>query len=142
MPSQASRAAPWPPAGSFPPGGRATPDVSLIGGKFQVVQNGKVPPPLSGTSGSAPSFAALVSLLNEARLSNGGAPLGFLNPFLYQNAGGFTDITEGTNALGDFKHPGPTKYGFNCTVGWDPVTGLGTPIFPELLSAAMSAGRA
>ena len=107
----------------------------MIGGKFQVVLNGKSST-LSGTSGSAPAFAALVSLLNEARLSNGGAPLGFLNPWLYQNAGAFTDITEGTNALGDFKHPGPTKYGWNCTVGWDPITGLGTPVFTKLLAAA------
>jgi tripeptidyl-peptidase-1 len=134
----APHASPWPPAGSFPPGGRATPDLSLIGGKFQIVQNGKIPPPLSGTSGSAPSFAALVSLLNEVRLSNGGAPMGFLNPFLFQHADAFTDITSGTNALGDFQHPGPTKYGFNCTPGWDPVTGLGTPIFPKLLAGAMA----
>ena len=24
------------------------------------------------------------------------------------------------------------------TVGWDPVTGLGTPLFPQLLAAAMA----
>jgi len=29
--------------------------------------------------------------------------------------------------------------GFDCAVGWDPVTGLGTPIFGALLTAAMAA---
>ena len=55
---------------------------------------------VGGTSASAPAFAGMVSLLNEARLNKGGKPLGFLNPFLYQNAAAFTDVTEGTNAIG------------------------------------------
>ena len=42
-----------------------------------------------------------------------------------------------TNAIGHQPgRPGPvgaTPYGFNCTAGWDPVTGLGTPRFGELL---------
>ena len=33
----------------------------------------------------------------------------------------------------------PFKYGWNCTKGWDPVTGFGTPSFPKLLKAAMDA---
>ena len=64
-------------------------------------------------------------------------PLGFLNPWLYANADAFTDVTVGTNAIGHQPgRPGPvgaTPYGFNCTAGWDPVTGLGTPRFGELL---------
>ena len=65
-------------------------------------------------------------------------PLGFLNPWLYANADAFTDVTVGTNAIGHQPgRPGPvgaTPYGFNCTAGWDPVTGLGTPRFGELLT--------
>ena len=91
-----------------------------------------------GTSGSAPIFGAIVSLLNEARLGAGKPPLGFLNPWLYANADAFTDVTVGTNAIGHQPgRPGPvgaTPYGFNCTAGWDPVTGLGTPRFGELLT--------
>ena len=32
-------------------------------------------------------------------------------------------------------------YGFNCTKGWDPATGWGTPIFTALLKAALAAGE-
>ena len=38
-----------------------------------------------GTSGSTPTLAGIISLLNDARLQNNKSTLGFLNPFLYQN---------------------------------------------------------
>jgi tripeptidyl-peptidase-1 len=126
--------APFPPTGSFPPSGRGTPDVSALGEGYQVLQSGHVSA-VGGTSASAPAFAGMVSLLNEARLNKGGKPLGFLNPFLYQNAAAFTDVTKGTNAIG--RGTGPIPYGFNCTEGWDPATGIGTPKFDKLLAAAM-----
>lgn len=130
------KGAPFPPAGSFPPGGRATPDVSALGEGFQVYNGGQLMA-VGGTSASAPTFAAIVSLLNEARLQAGKKPLGFLNPWIYKNAAAFTDVTVGTNAIG--RGTGPLPYGFNCTVGWDPATGFGTPNFKNLLAAAMSA---
>lgn len=40
--------------------------------------------PEDGTSASAPIFAGVVSLLNDARLNAGKSPLGFLNPMLYK----------------------------------------------------------
>lgn len=126
----------YPPAGSFPPTGRATPDVSALGEGYQVVANGKVTA-VGGTSASAPAFAGMVSLLNEARAQKSKAPLGFLNPFLYAHADAFRDVTLGTNAIG--RGTGPIKYGFNATAGWDPATGLGTPIFDKLLDAALNA---
>jgi tripeptidyl-peptidase-1 len=129
--ASAPRSAPWPPNGSFPAGGRATPDVAMIGEGFRVVENGR-DTHNDGTSGSAPAFAGLVSLLNEQRLAAGGQPLGHLNPWLYQNSDAFTDITVGTNAVGR-QGSGATKYGFPCTKGYDPVTGLGTPRFDVLL---------
>ena len=92
---------------------------------------------IGGTSASAPAFAGMISLLNEARDQKSLKPLGFLNPFLYQNADAFTDVTLGTNAIG--RGTGPVAYGFNCTKGWDPATGLGTPIFSKLLKAALDA---
>lgn len=55
---------------------------------------------VGGTSASAPAFAAMVSLLNEARLNAGKKQMGFLNPFLYANADAFTDVTEGFNRIG------------------------------------------
>lgn len=124
-----------PPAGSFPPSGRATPDVSALGEGFEVVASGKVSP-VGGTSASTPLFAGLVSLLNEARLDAGKPPMGYLNIWIFQNPSMFTDVTVGTNAIG--RGTGPIPYGFNCTKGWDPATGLGTPIFGKMLKSALN----
>ena len=50
--------------------------------RFQVVAGGRVES-VGGTSASSPTFAAIVALLNDVRISNGKPPLGFLNPALY-----------------------------------------------------------
>jgi hypothetical protein len=122
-----------PPAGTFPLGGRATPDVAGLGEGYQVVIHNRSQS-VDGTSASAPMFAGLVSLLNEARLAKKMPPMGFLNPWLYKHADAFTDIVVGDNLYG--RGPFREPYGFNCTRGWDPVTGLGTPRFDKMLSAA------
>lgn len=135
----APRRPPFPPPGTIDPLGRATPDIAALGEGFRVIYAGHTSS-IGGTSASTPLVAALVSLLNEARLQRGAAPMGFLNPWLYHNSAAFTDITEGTNAIGRGGGPrGPPvlKYGYNCTAGWDPVTGLGTPLFDRLLAAAL-----
>ena len=44
-------------------------------------------------------------------------------------------LSEGTNAIG--RGTGPVKYGFNCAEGWDPATGVGTPLFDAMLKAVM-----
>ena len=80
-----------------------------------MIQNGRTVT-LGGTSASAPAFAALVSLLNEDRLQKGHPPLGFLNPWMYQNIGAFSDVVVGDNAVD--KMGFRLKYGFNCTTGW------------------------
>jgi len=64
--------------------------------------------------------------------------MGLLNPFLYQNADAFTDVTKGSNKVGRGGQALP--YGYNCSAGWDPATGLGTPKFDKLLAAAMGGG--
>lgn len=76
---------------------------------------------MDGTSASTPAFASIISLLNEARDQAGKPPLGFLNPFLYANAAAFTDIVAGNNKHGRGGTSYP--YGWECTQGWDPVTG-------------------
>lgn len=45
-------------------------------------------------------------------MATGKPPLGFLNPFLYQNPDGFRDITEGKNDNGI-----PVLAGFEATKG-------------------------
>jgi hypothetical protein len=128
-----------PPNGSFPVGGRATPDVSALGEGYQVFNNGDAIS-VGGTSASAPAFASMVSLLNEARLNAGKPAMGFLNPFLYANPDAFTDVVHGSNKID--RSGGALAYGFDCWTGWDPATGLGTPKFDKLLAAAMAMATA
>ncbi|KAI0199902.1 peptidase S8/S53 domain-containing protein [Astrocystis sublimbata] len=115
---------------------RGFPDVAAQGASFAVVDKGR-DALLSGTSASAPVFAGVVALLNAARSEAGMKPLGFLNPFLYENAAAFNDIASGSgNGCGSNPVFGRNGAKWNATAGWDPVTGLGTPIFDKLLAAA------
>lgn len=125
-----------PPSSTYEASGRATPDVSALGEAFQVVVSGRTEG-VGGTSASAPTFAAIVSLLNDARIAGGKSALGFLNPFIYSNADAFTDVTTGSNAID--RSGAPAAYGWECKQGWDAVTGFGTPKFASLLAAAMKA---
>jgi kumamolisin len=97
--------------------GRGVPDVSgdadpdtgyniLVDGSQEVV---------GGTSAVAPLWAALVALLNQQLNTR----LGFINTALYALAepnNGFNDITDGNNGS------------YSAGPGWDPCTGLGSPI--------------
>lgn len=62
-------------------------------------------------------------------------PLGLVNPTLYKHPEIMKDIVKGHNGfcLDRNKSLFGPEYGYNCTEGWDPVTGLGTPVYPELL---------
>ncbi|KAI0727417.1 peptidase S8/S53 domain-containing protein [Fomitopsis betulina] len=116
-------------AGLYNASGRAFPDVATQGINFTVVIN-QTFYLIGGTSASSPTFASVVALLNDELISSGKPVLGFLNPWLYSNASSaLNDITTGDN-------PGCGTTGFNATVGWDPVTGLGSPNFAKLRAAA------
>lgn len=82
--------------GLYNPAGRGFPDIAAQGRNFSVISQGQLIK-VGGTSASAPTFAAIVSLLNNARIKSGQSPLGFLNPWLYSDAvnGGLTDIVLG-----------------------------------------------
>jgi len=68
---------------------------------------------IGGTSAVAPLWAALIALINESI----GKPVGFINPLLYQNPNGdFNSITSGNNGA------------YSAGPGWNPCTGLGSPI--------------
>ncbi|OSD06587.1 subtilisin-like protein [Trametes coccinea BRFM310] len=111
----------------FNSSGRGIPDVAangfptaaVIAGNYSIV---------GGTSASTPIFAAIVAAVNDARLALGKSPVGPINPAIYSIlfTGAFHDVTNGTN-------PGCGTNGFPALAGWDPVTGLGTPNFPQLL---------
>ncbi|KAJ7173519.1 peptidase S8/S53 domain-containing protein [Mycena filopes] len=112
-------------AGLYNATGRAYPDVSAASSGFQVVIGGRTSS-VGGTSASSPTVGGIVALLNDFRISEGKAPLGFLNPLFYSTGKtGFNDILSGSN-------PGCGQTGFTAVSGWDPVTGLGTPDFLRL----------
>jgi len=125
--------------------GRGFPDVSAQGYGYRVYDQG-VLRGYQGTSCSAPAFAGIVGLLNDARLRAGKPTLGFLNPLLYLNPSALNDITLGgsTGCDGHARFHGAPNgspvipyASWNATKGWDPVSGLGTPNFPKLLKAAL-----
>ncbi|KAH7923658.1 subtilisin-like protein [Leucogyrophana mollusca] len=118
--------------GLYNPYGRGIPDVSAQAYNFLIVYQGEEGY-VAGTSCSSPTFTSFVSMLNDARIDAGLPTLGFLNPFLYSKGlTGLNDITEGNN-------PGCGTEGFNSTIGWDAVTGLGTPNFETLKELALAA---
>ncbi|KAF8141189.1 peptidase S8/S53 domain-containing protein [Boletus edulis] len=110
-------------------GSRAYPDISANGANYIVAIDGGFEL-VYGTSCSSPVSGAIFTMVNDARIAAGKSTIGFINPTIYssQFAGVFTDITTGNN-------PGCGTNGFNATVGWDPVTGLGTPNLPKLFQA-------
>jgi tripeptidyl-peptidase-1 len=76
----------------------------------------------------------IIALVNDKLPSCGKALLGFLNPFIYaKEHKGFANITSRSAA-------GCSVNGFAAKEGWDPVTGLETPIFPVLTKSAKSFG--
>lgn len=116
-------------SGLYNPAGRGYPDLAAQGLYFAYVWNG-TEGTISGTSASTPLTAGIFALVNDNLLAHGKSTLGWLNPWLYKKGyKGLTDITKGFSR-------GCNVEGFPVTKGWDPVTGFGTPVFPELVKLA------
>jgi kumamolisin len=107
------------PAPSNPSGGRGIPDVCADADPnsgYQILVDGQSVI-VGGTSAVAPLWAGLIALMNQQL----GTSVGFINPKLYglngypQSPGPLHDITSGSNGA------------YDAGVGWDPVTGLGSP---------------
>ncbi|XP_062983381.1 tripeptidyl-peptidase 1 [Elgaria multicarinata webbii] len=129
-----------PPATYFNATGRAYPDLAALSDNYWVVSN-RIPVPwISGTSASTPVVSGIIALINDRRLQHGRPPLGFLNPALYRlqdrgNSSALYDVTQGCHlSCLDATVEGQ---GFCAAPSWDPVTGWGTPNFPELLRALL-----
>ncbi|KAK7001748.1 family S53 protease [Favolaschia claudopus] len=114
--------------GLFNASGRGYPDISAQGENVQIFSGGRSGG-VDGTSCSSPIFASVIGLINDRLVAAGNSPLGFLNPWLYANPSMLNDVTTGSN-------PGCGAKGFTARAGWDPVTGLGTPNFAKMLTAA------
>ncbi len=117
-------------------GFRTIPDVSLVadpntGAWIADTYNLSADNPwaiVGGTSLSAPTWAGLIALSNQGRVANGLATLNSSSPTETQQAlynlpnSDFNDITSGSNG------------GFSAGVGYDLVTGLGTPVANQLVT--------
>ena len=110
--------------------GRLVPDVSAAAdpqtGAY-VVLAGSVYQ-IGGTSWSAPVWAGICALINDARTKANKTRIGFLPPLIYTliRSTRFRDITSGRN--GDY----------SAGVGYDLVTGIGTPNIRNLITYFLS----
>jgi kumamolisin len=106
--------------------GRGVPDVcgnaDPVSG-YEVIVAGQQEP-IGGTSAVAPLWAGLIARLAQAT----GKKFGLLQPLIYAGtspgagANGFNDITKGNNGA------------YSAGLGWDPCSGLGSPVGATLLS--------
>ncbi|HLG78693.1 MAG TPA: S53 family peptidase [Ktedonobacteraceae bacterium] len=116
-------------------------DAAIDGGVLAVWSDGPRGPRsfyiFGGTSAGSPQWAGIVALavqLDHHRL-------GFLNPLLYaighspKYGQAFNDITSGNNTITLSNSDGSsvTIPGYDAKVGWDPVTGWGSPRVSKLL---------
>merc|ERR1712176_1598004 len=123
----------YPEASLYNNTGAGFPDVAAQATDYTVVFDGKAYQSWGGTSAAAPTFTAIIGLVNAARLAAGKRSLGYLNPLIYKvlgPGGAFNDITSGSN-------PGCGTSGFHAAPGWDPVTGFGTPNYEKIVALVM-----
>lgn len=113
---------------------RAVPDISAVATNF-ITRIGGRSQALRGTSASTPVVAAMIALVNDARVRQGKDVLGWINEVLYSEdvKAVLQDITSGQSlscTFQDGKRPG----GWPAAKGYDAVTGLGVPYdFQKLL---------
>lgn len=116
--------------------GRAFPDVATVSTQFQIFCRGSRMS-IGGTSAATPTFASMVTILNDHRRVAGLSNMGFINPFLYSayaaSAHAFTDITSGDQMM-----YGCCGTAFAAIHGYDAVTGLGSPMFDVLNTYALN----
>jgi uncharacterized repeat protein (TIGR03803 family) len=111
---------------------RNVPDVAMVADNVYVRSSGQ-DYNVGGTSCSAPLWAGLTALINEAALDEGASVVGFINPAVYAigKTPGFTanfhDITVGNNE----SPSSPSK--FSAVPGYDLCTGWGTPLGSNLI---------
>jgi subtilase family serine protease len=100
---------------------------------------------IGGTSLSAPLLSGIMALADQ----DAGAPHGFINPTLYlmRGTGGLRDVTGGHTSLAVLRNALVGGHivtrlrsierdsSLDTGVGWDPVTGLGSPYAPLFVAA-------
>jgi len=127
---------------------RGTPDISLSAAcDGAVIAYSSYAPfgesyfPICGTSESAPEFAGIVAMADQAA----GRRLGRLGPALYElGKRSFVDITQGNNTFGPFTNSDGKTYtviGYDAAPGYDLASGLGTFDAAKLVRALVEGGE-
>ncbi len=89
---------------------------------------------IGGTSAAAPLWAGFTTLYNQKAAAASKANLGFANPAIY----GIGEGSSYSSALHDITTGGNQDY--NAGVGYDEVTGWGSPIADSLMTALLGTG--
>eukprot|EP00300_Choanocystis_sp_HF-7_P001587 c11273_g1_i1.p2 GENE.c11273_g1_i1~~c11273_g1_i1.p2 ORF type:complete len:575 (+),score=128.28 c11273_g1_i1:261-1727(+) len=126
-----------PNAKAYDASNRANPDVAALGSEeFMIIVGGRTEA-VGGTSCAAPTFGAMIAMLNDHQLNSGQPTLGFLNQLIYTNwaetHGVFFDVVVGNNICQSSDVGAGNQCGWDTTVGWDPVSGMGTLNFAEAI---------
>lgn len=115
----------------------------MAGYNYEVVIGGSTYQ-VSGTSASAPVFAGVLTLVNNARFAKGKSSVGFVNPALYsvfeKTPSVYNDVLSGNNrcCADQGLRTVCCTYGFTCTPGWDPVTGIGSVNVGKFIDAMVA----
>lgn len=104
--------------------GRGVPDVAMDAATYAAVVIDNETAAVGGTSVGTPIWAGLELLADQLA----GESLGSLDPSLYA-------IARGSSYASDFHEITSGNNGYPAGAGWNPVTGLGTPIAAALLPA-------
>ncbi|KNC46652.1 tripeptidyl peptidase I [Thecamonas trahens ATCC 50062] len=132
-----------PPATAFNASGRAYPDVAVLGNDVPMVIQGSAVVS-GGTSASAPAMGGFMSLIVNARAAAGksnSGRLGLLPALVYSLDAAhpgelFDEPTDNGSASSACTSAGfccPIDSSFRAANGFDPITGLGRPVFPAWL---------
>jgi subtilase family serine protease len=118
---------------------RNVPDVAMEGNFDNIAcSNGTCNEQTGGTSYASPRWAAFIALVNQQSVAAGHGTVGFINPAIYaigkstSFTSDFHDITSGNNRNSAGKS-------FNAVVGYDLVTGWGSPIGQTMINALAGA---
>lgn len=144
----------WPDSGGgfFAPAGYALPDYQMLSGVVTAtngasstlrndpdvsaeanfdnptISNGSLEGGFGGTSFAAPRWAGYIALLNEQSVAENNASVGFVNPSIYT-------IATGTDYNSNFHDVKTGNNGFRAGLGYDLVTGWGSPNGPTLIDS-------
>ena len=121
---------PWWQSGiSDPSGTRGVPDVAMDAATPVAVVVDGTAEGVIGTSVGTPIWAGIAALADQYARGD----LGLLNPSLY-------DILRGPSYSTDFHDIVTGENGYPAAPGWDPVTGIGSPIVAALVPALTRGG--